>query len=192
MIDRNEPLVVCDAANRFTHHGGHPKLATCINPRPVEASAPHVHSASCSIEFDPQGNKHYACGQSETVVQEASAPAAPPTLEQRITDYLASGGLFNPEHMEHDKVRELLIDCRLALAAPDAELRELRANAKKIIRQVKGWDERDYKLWSELQNLPSFGLVAGNPINPLIARDAVVQLMKKLAAAREKELEGRR
>lgn len=40
MTKRNEPLVVCDAANRFTHHGGHPKLATCVNPRPVEASAP--------------------------------------------------------------------------------------------------------------------------------------------------------
>jgi hypothetical protein len=33
-------------------------------------------------------------------------------LSQRITEYLASGGLFNPELMEHDKVRDLLIDCR--------------------------------------------------------------------------------
>jgi hypothetical protein len=38
-------------------------------------------------------------------------------LEQRITNYLSSGGLFNPELMEHDKVRELLIECRAALAA---------------------------------------------------------------------------
>ena len=30
----------------------------------------------------------------------------------RITHYLASGGLFNPELMEHEKVRDLLIDCR--------------------------------------------------------------------------------
>ena len=31
---------------------------------------------------------------------------------ERITDYLSSGGLFNPELMEHEKVRELLLDCR--------------------------------------------------------------------------------
>ena len=33
-------------------------------------------------------------------------------LITRITDYLGKGGLFNPEMMEHDKVRDLLIDCR--------------------------------------------------------------------------------
>ncbi len=38
-------------------------------------------------------------------------------LVKRITAYLDSGGLWNPEAMEHDKVRDLLIDCREALAA---------------------------------------------------------------------------
>ena len=38
------------------------------------------------------------------------------TLESRIVKYLQAGGLFNPEHMEHDKVRDLLFDCRDALA----------------------------------------------------------------------------
>ncbi|NDD52348.1 hypothetical protein EBZ39_00450 [bacterium] len=33
-------------------------------------------------------------------------------ITDRITDYLASGGFFNPEHMEHEKVRALLVDCR--------------------------------------------------------------------------------
>ena len=36
-------------------------------------------------------------------------------LIERITDYLVSGGLFNPELAEHDKVRNLLVDCREAL-----------------------------------------------------------------------------
>lgn len=31
---------------------------------------------------------------------------------ERITDYLSCGGLFNPELMEHEKVRDLLLDCR--------------------------------------------------------------------------------
>lgn len=37
------------------------------------------------------------------------------SLIERIQDYLANGGLFNPEMMEHDKVRALLLDCREAL-----------------------------------------------------------------------------
>lgn len=31
---------------------------------------------------------------------------------ERINDYLSCGGLFNPELMEHEKVRDLLLDCR--------------------------------------------------------------------------------
>jgi hypothetical protein len=38
-------------------------------------------------------------------------------LAARITGYLCSGGFFNPEAMEHDKVRDLLIDCRDHLAS---------------------------------------------------------------------------
>lgn len=33
-------------------------------------------------------------------------------LVARITQYLFSGGLFNPEMMNHQAVRDLLIDCR--------------------------------------------------------------------------------
>jgi hypothetical protein len=36
-------------------------------------------------------------------------------LVARINNYLQVGGLFNPEMMEHDKVRDLLLDCREAL-----------------------------------------------------------------------------
>ena len=37
-------------------------------------------------------------------------------LIERINEYLASGGLFNPELMHHDKVRDLLIDLRKFLS----------------------------------------------------------------------------
>ena len=40
-------------------------------------------------------------------------------LTQRITDYLTGGGLFNPEMANHEAVRDLLIDCRDALAHPN-------------------------------------------------------------------------
>ena len=34
----------------------------------------------------------------------------------RIQNYLALGGLFNPEMMDHDKVRELIMDCRTEIS----------------------------------------------------------------------------
>ena len=42
---------------------------------------------------------------------------SPEELVERITEYLSMGGAFSPEMMEHDKVRDLLIDCRDALIA---------------------------------------------------------------------------
>lgn len=36
-------------------------------------------------------------------------------VTDRITEYLELGGLFNPELMDHTKVRNLLIDCRIEL-----------------------------------------------------------------------------
>jgi len=47
-------------------------------------------------------------------------------LSAKITAYLSLGGLFNPEMMEHDKVRELLTDCRTYLDAfPPADIAAL-------------------------------------------------------------------
>jgi hypothetical protein len=34
------------------------------------------------------------------------------SILERISEYLHLGGLFNPEMMEHDKVRDLIIACR--------------------------------------------------------------------------------
>jgi len=39
-------------------------------------------------------------------------------LIARITNYMASGGLFNPESMQHDSVRDLLMDVRDHLMGP--------------------------------------------------------------------------
>ena len=40
----------------------------------------------------------------------------------RITNYISSGGLFNPELMEHEKVRDLLISCRDKIKELEAQL----------------------------------------------------------------------
>ena len=37
-------------------------------------------------------------------------------MNDKITEYLSNGGYFNPELMEHDKVRDLLMDIREQLA----------------------------------------------------------------------------
>jgi hypothetical protein len=47
-------------------------------------------------------------------------------LAARITGYLASGGLWNPELMEHDKVLDLLVDCREALTSTQEQLERCR------------------------------------------------------------------
>lgn len=36
----------------------------------------------------------------------------PQEIQDSITNYLVNGGLFNPELMDHDKVRDLLIQIR--------------------------------------------------------------------------------
>ena len=44
----------------------------------------------------------------------------------RIKNYLSSGGLFNPELTEHEKVRELIVDCRDKISSLEKELSEAR------------------------------------------------------------------
>jgi len=56
---------------------------------------------------------------------------------------------------------------------------------------TKGWDERDYRLWSEIQALRSFGLVAGDPKNPMLAFKDVERCMKEQAQKRAND-EGRK
>jgi len=48
-------------------------------------------------------------------------------LVKRITKYLESGGLFNPEYAIHDNVRDLLIDCRDAINKYDKEQMQIEA-----------------------------------------------------------------
>jgi hypothetical protein len=43
-------------------------------------------------------------------------------LPNRITEYLSNGGLFNPEHMNHEEVRNLLMEIREYLMQIDFEV----------------------------------------------------------------------
>jgi hypothetical protein len=66
---------------------------------------------------------NYTCPNCETHVElfyktpqikELSDKEIKPLLD-RIQNYLEFGGLFNPECMEHDKVRDLIMDCKAIL-----------------------------------------------------------------------------
>lgn len=54
------------------------------------------------------------------------------TVNDRITEYLSLGGLFNPEMMDHEKVRDLLIACRDELTAVRAALEKQHASTDQI------------------------------------------------------------
>ena len=55
-------------------------------------------------------------------------------LEARITAYLSGGGLFNPELADHTAVRDLLIDCRVAITA----LHDAQQQEKSGFRRLTG------------------------------------------------------
>ena len=62
-------------------------------------------------------------------------------LRERITNYLASGGLFNPEMAIHEKVRDLLIECREELEVSESELSSLRSRLASAEELADKWDE---------------------------------------------------
>lgn len=76
-------------------------------------------------------------------------------IEDRLSEYLINGGLFNPEMMEHDKVRDLLIDCRNSISTLTIERDKARESKRPfsdkladevIERQVKRIKELEVKL----------------------------------------------
>ena len=52
------------------------------------------------------------------------------TLAERITEYLSSGGLFNPEYSNHAAAQELLIDCRAGIEELERQLAEAEKQAR--------------------------------------------------------------
>jgi hypothetical protein len=50
--------------------------------------------------------------------------------------------------------------------------------------RVNGWDERDYHLLGQLSNLNSYGLIAGDSRNPMVALKDVIRLLEENAEKR--------
>src|ERR1022692_3075154 len=60
-------------------------------------------------------------------------------LNKRLNNYFGVGGLHNPEAMEHDKVRDLLRDCRTAFSA-DASATPVARQKDKLKRLYEAAD----------------------------------------------------
>ncbi len=69
---------------------------------------------------------------------------------------------------------------------PDCKLARHRATFRRQNPNllVCGWDERDYRLWSQLRQLPSYGLVAADTDNPMIALNDAIALLERNAEQR--------
>lgn len=83
-------------------------------------------------------------------------------LIDRITYYLSSGGLFNPELADHLAVRNLLMECREALAQPE----QTNTRPYYTIDELNAWaDEKEKQAWrnaairigEELSSVGPFG-----------------------------------
>ena len=79
--------------------------------------------------------------------------AAEGELVARITEYLSLGGLHNPELANHDKVRDLLIDCRAALTNEPAKLKFWRCPYCKSDVASHDWLECDERTDKRVERL---------------------------------------
>lgn len=65
-------------------------------------------------------------------------------IVELCTDYLSNGGLFNPELAIHDRVRDLVIDCRSEIEKLRKENKQLREERDKHARLLIEWAERSF------------------------------------------------
>jgi len=67
-------------------------------------------------------------------------------MKKQIQEYLMSGGLFNPELMEHQKVQELILQCQKELEEKDEKIKFLIKQIKKsndLLAVKSGYDYYD-------------------------------------------------
>jgi hypothetical protein len=81
------------------------------------------HCTKCGSDFNHDSDDVARCPKCDPVLitckvckstlnKDGSCLCTGKMLLERIKSYLSSGGLFNPEMMEHDKVRDLIVDVR--------------------------------------------------------------------------------
>lgn len=89
-------------------------------------------------------------------------------LISQIDDYLSSGGLFNPELMDHEKVRDLLIEARATARA----LIILREQYVELLGDFYNRDLRLVDTLSVIERLRTY-LETSGPIYETITFDRI-------------------
>jgi len=74
------------------------------------------------------------------------------SLNSRCYDYLCNGGLFNPEMMDHDKVRDLIMDLMRGITESEIQIEALLAMSHKYLNVP---ELREYERNRELTLEPS-------------------------------------
>ena len=93
---------------------GNPYLIRCekcgqFMKQPVEGKEGYTMDEW--LEFGKKNGFMFLHTKDIHVSSQRDKPKSRCELRRKIREYLESGGLFNPEHMDHNKVRDLLIDC---------------------------------------------------------------------------------
>lgn len=57
-------------------------------------------------------------------------------LISRMNNYLGNGGLFNPELMEHEKVRDMILNCRDFLNDKEQEEKTLKSQNERLVKAL--------------------------------------------------------
>lgn len=107
----------------------------------------------------------------------------------KIENYLGSGGLFNPELVEHEKVRDLIMDCRDEIQKRDAEIDKWSGMYDVILRREQVKD-------AEIENLRTIKSnqsdVIDSKSNKIKERDAEIVKLKKVSDMKSAIVEGMR
>ena len=99
----------CPASRPESFHRAVDKVIDDAQDTPPAAAQPRIcprcHQPIAFVKGDEV--QTHACGEPPV--------AGLSDVSQRITEYLSAGGLWNPELMNHEKVRDILIDVRAEL-----------------------------------------------------------------------------
>jgi hypothetical protein len=79
---------------------------------------------------------------------EPEVMAGGPPVVERIAFYLLSGDLFSPELADHEKVRDLLIDCCEAIAKKDAAL----LACVEALKSASVENHEPYEQWKQIRD----------------------------------------
>lgn len=58
-------------------------------------------------------------------------------IVDRINEYLGNGGFFNPESMNHDEVRNLLMDCRSMIKMQQSQIESFNEEFKDMVIDMR-------------------------------------------------------